>query len=176
MGRVQLTLENPCGHLHPGQFGGNAIDTLTPGAAPGGRGASGREPQVRKPGDGRPRGGDGRRAVGWFGLTPERSPTRRHRQQQHEPGESGLRGVPPPPPGAPGVPDRLLRLVVLVALSVFSDGEKHSSAMVLRWCSGRMIFSSMSPITWKLGSTIKSMKPEGRNQGRLSASRSHCIT
>ena len=59
--------------------------------------------------------------------------------------------------GEQGVEARLDTLDgVRVPLSALSN----SSEMVeLRWCSGAMIFSNMSPMTWKLGSTMKSMKP-----------------
>ena len=58
---------------------------------------------------------------------------------------------------------RLSMLPVLVARLIFSDppplSSSSSSSSDLCCCSWTVIFSSMSPITWKLGSTMKSMKP-----------------
>ena len=61
----------------------------------------------------------------------------------------------------------LLKLVVLVALSA-----RVSSQIAFRCCMGATILSTMSPITWKLGSTMKSMKP----RATIYLSRYHATT
>ena len=78
----------------------------------------------------------------------------------NEPGEGDL--------GVLEEEELLVMLVVLVALSTTALGSSPSSEIVqaLRRCIGSMIFSSMSPITWKLGSTMKSMKP-ATNRGSV---------
>jgi len=64
-----------------------------------------------------------------------------------------------------GDPDdlRLSTLPVLVALLIFSNESSSSSSSDRLCCSCIRIWSSMSPITWKLGSTMKSIKPIIRN-------------